>query len=355
LIGLTTIDGDEIADGAGNEAESSLERREAYIRTSANSQCAGYVKKVRSEGKPFCMPTGFSKLDAELEGGLPEGLCVLGGASSVGKTTFTLQIGDQIAQSGADVLAFSLETARGELMAKSLSRETAKCAMRRHGNAQRAMTQRGISDGGRYAGYGEEELRLIDEAVESYGRYPGNVFIEEKIGGLTVEDICIRVETHLAITGRRPFVIIDYLQILAPHSERMTDKQNVDRAVLKLKKISGDFHIPVMAISSYNRQSYKKEAAMEAFKESGEVEYSSDVLLGLQIAGAGRMKGGFLEAMREEPRKTELLVLKNRGAGLGAKIAFEYFANINYFKECEAFPEIAKPPAKTPVRRSRKG
>ena len=41
---------------------------------------------------------------------------------------------------------------------------------------------------------------------------------------------------------------------------------------------------PVIAISSLNRENYKSGISMTAFKESGGIEYSSDVLIGLQFS-----------------------------------------------------------------------
>ena len=63
----------------------------------------------------------------------------------------------------------------------------------------------------------------------------------------------------------------------------MNDKQNVDRAVFELKRLSRTYKIPVIAISSLNRGSYSSDICMAAFKESGAIEYSSDVLIGLQL------------------------------------------------------------------------
>ena len=72
-------------------------------------------------------------------------------------------------------------------------------------------------------------------------------------------------------TGKTPLVIVDYLQIVAPYNERATDKQNMDKAVLELKRISRDFKLPVIAVSSLNRMSYGQRISMEAFKESGAI------------------------------------------------------------------------------------
>ena len=52
--------------------------------------------------------TGFQNLDNEM-GGLYAGLYVVGGISSVGKTTFIHQLGDQLAEQGDHIIYFSLE------------------------------------------------------------------------------------------------------------------------------------------------------------------------------------------------------------------------------------------------------
>ena len=51
---------------------------------------------------------------------------VIGAISSLGKTTFVHQIGDQLAAMGDHVLFFSLEQNRLEMVTKSLSRITAR-------------------------------------------------------------------------------------------------------------------------------------------------------------------------------------------------------------------------------------
>lgn len=75
------------------------------------------------------------------------------------------------------------------------------------------------------------------------------------------------------------------MQILAPCNEIASDKQNKDNAVLELRRISRDYKTPIIAISSFNRDNYNSVASMTAFKESGIIEYSSDVLIALQPQG----------------------------------------------------------------------
>ena len=45
---------------------------------------------------------------------------------------------------------------------------------------------------------------------------------------------------------------------------------------------SRDFKIPVVVLSSMNRMSYADVISMAALKESGAIEYTADVCLGLQ-------------------------------------------------------------------------
>ena len=64
--------------------------------------------------------TGYKNLDLEQK--LYPGLYVLGAISSLGKTTFCHQLGDQLAQKGEHVLYFSLEQTAFDLASKGLSR-----------------------------------------------------------------------------------------------------------------------------------------------------------------------------------------------------------------------------------------
>lgn len=280
-------------------------------------------------------PTGFPQLDKVLDGGLYEGLYVLGADTSLGKTTFTLQIADNLAIQGHDVLIFSLDTARTELMAKSVSRISALEAVRQRLGLTQAKTSRGITTGSRYANYSQKEKDLINQSVKLYGEYSSNVYIQEGISTTGVQSVRNIVEQHIEATGKRPIVLIDYLQILAPYSERATDKQNTDKAVLELKRLSRDFKIPVWAVSSFNRGSYDKAVTMSSFKESGAVEYSADVLIGMELTGIGTKNFNEQKAMDKEERELDIKILKNRYGKSGELIRFNFHSMFNYFEEAQ--------------------
>ena len=322
------VEAGERIEEAAKEAE-----REAYLKNSAAAHLQDFLNGIHDNAATPCIPTGFASLDRALDDGLYEGLYIIGAISSLGKTTFSLQVADNIAQAGNHVLIFSLEMARSELMAKSISRHTLLDVIARDGSLSAAKTARGITTGKRYTMYSQEELATIQRAVREYSSYADNIFIYEGIGDIGVKQIREIVKRHISFTGRTPVIVIDYIQILAPADIRATDKQNTDKAVLELKRLSRDFKTPVIGISSFNRANYSEAVKMEAFKESGSLEYGSDVLLGLQLAGAGKKDFDTTKAKQQNPRQIELVILKNRNGRTGDTIDLEYYPLFNYFTE----------------------
>lgn len=315
------------------EQDAEQARQEAYTQNSAANHINDFLHGIAESAKTPCTSTGFRRLDNVLDGGLYAGLYTIGAISSLGKTTLVLQIADQIAQQGKDVLIFSLEMARSELMAKSISRHTLQQLLESGGDIRNAKTARGITAGHRYKQYSATERELINTAVTAYSQYAEHIYISEGIGDIGAQQIRDTVAQHVKYTGSAPIVVIDYLQILAPYSERYSDKQNTDKAVLELKRISRDYKTPVIGISSFNRASYKDAATMSAFKESGSIEYSSDVLIGLQLAGASDKDFNVDLAKRKNPREVELVILKNRNGRTGDTLDFKYYPMFNLYEE----------------------
>jgi replicative DNA helicase len=313
--------------------EEAQEQKQAYLNTSTANYMQSFINGIADSVDTPYIPTGFTNLDRVLDGGLYEGLYIVGAISSLGKTTLINQIADQIAQSGTDILIFSLEMARAEIMAKSISRHTLQNVLTTGGDIKNAKTARGITTGKRYLEYSIAETNIISDAITEYSKYAQNIYISEGVGDIGAEQIRETVKKHILFTGKTPVVIIDYLQILAPYSERATDKQNTDKAVMELKRISRDYKTPVIGISSFNRANYKEAVTMEAFKESGAIEYSSDVLIGLQLKGAGKQGFDANEAKRRSPREIELVILKNRNGRTGDSLSFNFYPLFNYFEE----------------------
>ena len=302
-----------------------------YETLSAAGQMEEFRQYIQTQATRPPLATGFSRLDEALDGGLYDGLYVLGAISSLGKTAFCMQIADQLAKQGRDVLVFTLEMTQYELMARSISRETFLLDDSR--GKKYAKTVRGVLDGRRYAGYSDRDRTQLELAEETYASYAGHLWFREGSHETGVDFIGREVARHVEETGVTPVVLVDYLQIIAPVDVHFTDKQNLDRVVCALKKLSRTYSLTILAISSFNRENYNVEATMSAFKESGGIDYSADVLLGLQARGAGSRSFNIEEEKRKDPRELELKILKNRTGALGQPVPFRYYPAFSCFQE----------------------
>ena len=316
---------------------------------SVGNKLSDFFNKIATT-KTRPIPTGFDNLDKILGGGLYPGLYSIGAISSLGKTTFIHQIADQIAdRDGANkkVLFYSLEMDTDEIISKSISRLT--FLQDDTDDKHLSMTTRDILTGSKYDVYTEEQKNNIINAIANYSAViENNLYIKEAEGNTTYKEIDEEIKRHLDITGEAPIVIIDYLQIMTPINDRLTDKQAIDRQVTELKRLSRKYNIPVIVVSSFNRENYTAPVSMTAYKESGAVEYSSDVLIGIQYngmdynddEGVGKRESRIKKLFKEQAEKTsqglpknlQVKVLKSRN-GIPGNCYFDFWSKYNYYEE----------------------
>lgn len=340
-----------------------LNRQRFAIEERELCRVSGYMPEFVSliAGNTPPVPTGYNTLDRILEGGLHPGLIVIGAISSLGKTTFTLNIADMMAAAGHYVMFYSLEMSKFELISKIISRRTAiKCLTATPQiPLNQAKTNLGISDFKRYnkneaagiMGYSPEEKQLIFDCMQEFSSQAApRITIHEGMMNIGTEQIRRDLQKHdfYMGTAHRPTVIVDYVQILKTPDVHMTDKQKTDENIVELKRISRDFNVPIICISSFNRDNYKEPVSMAAFKESGGIEYSSDILIGLQYVGMDwqdgekdkerndRIRGIFeenkLAARQGRAIPIQCKILKNRSGGKEDCI-FDYFPMFNLYLE----------------------
>ena len=292
------------------------------------------------------LSTGIKALDDALEGGFyRKNLVILGAISSLGKTTLALQIADNVARGGNDVLIFSLEMSKEELIAKSLSRNTFLKAYDKHYTAL-ALTTREI-----LTGKGTNDLipnndKIKDNYLEAYEDYKNNIasniYITECNEDLeiNINTINEKIKNHIAITNNKPLVVIDYLQIIQNKEKGLTDKQVIDKIVTNLKRIARDNDITILLISAFNRASYNQESNLSSFRDSSTIEYTSDVLISLQhekLDGVldDTKKVNTNQEQQKDERALTLKVLKNRNGRITDVKDITFYAKYNYmrFKE----------------------
>ena len=269
-----------------------------------------FLAYLGRRGGAAVMSTGIAGLDKALDGGLHAGLTVLGAVSSMGKTSLMLQMADTLAAAGRNVLFITIEMSRMELIAKSAVR----------GTRERA---RSLLDGR----LPENKVRSLISAYRQ--KTGGRVELWEPDAPLTPafldEKVSAFCEQH-----ESPVLFLDYLQLVAPARAGMTEKQTADAAVAMLKQLARRYDMPVMAASSLNREAYRPgsaEPGLSAFKESGSVEYSADLLLVLKYR---------TDADRENktaPRHLALTILKNRFGATGESIPLDYEPEKELFRD----------------------
>ena len=298
-----------------------------------------YIENTKSI-IPFA--TGFAQLDEVLDGGIKEGLTTVIAIPGIGKTTFCMQIADNIAQQGRDVLVFALEMSRNELIAKSLSRISYTKKDRRGGMYQTSNT---FMLGYLQKNLGQDVLDYMEKCKEDYKKFAEHIFIDESESERTIKKISEMIENHIKESGSTPLVIIDYAQIIAPSKDNISDKQKMDEIVLELKRISRRLKVPIIAISSINRASYDDVLGLHSAKDSGGIEFTSTVILGLQYKARQKGKDGkyIIDIETEgakDTREIELKIIKNRFGKSFCTIPLKFYPEVGYFEEKETSENI---------------
>lgn len=269
-----------------------------------------FLAYLGRRGGTAVMSTGIAGLDKALDGGLHAGLTVLGAVSSMGKTSLMLQMADTLAAAGRNVLFITIEMSRMELIAKSAVRGTKERARPLLDGKLPEEKVRGLIFAYRKKTGGRVELWEPDAPLTP-------AFLDEKVSAFC--------EQH-----ESPVLFLDYLQLVAPVRAGMTEKQTADAAVAMLKQLARRYDMPVIAASSLNREAYRPgsaEPGLSAFKESGSVEYSADLLLVLKYR---------TDADRENktaPRHLALTILKNRFGATGESIPLDYEPEKELFRD----------------------
>mgnify|MGYP002860760638 CR=1 FL=1 len=293
--------------------------------------------------------TGFPNID-EIQSLYP-GLYVVGGISSLGKTTFVHQMADQIAASGQPVLYFSMEQSVMELTTKSLARQIYLHHLRVD-STYHPYTSIEIRNG-EAAGTRE----LVEQRAEYKAKVKGNMCVVQCNHELTVEFLISSVTEYMKQYGVKPTIVVDYLQIMSPstvNGRPLTDtKTNIDHVVHALKAFQMSNSLTIIAICSLNRANYLTPVDFESFKESGGIEYTADSVWGLQLSildedefyykDSPTKNGKLVETTDKEkramvkeekamsPRRIQLSVMKNRYGKPNYSVNFEYEGQYDTF------------------------
>lgn len=294
---------------------------------SVRDLAGAYWDKVKVRKKTAT--TGFTGLNDILSGGLEAGRLVgMLGAPNCGKTTFTHQVADYVANSGRPVLYVTSEDTPDALFAKTLARI---------GKLNYTAVLKGY----------ETEQEKINRALALQMDQPSvdRLRYLDATNGISLDLIKEKAQAHFArytdeSKGGGPGVlVVDYLQRIARAIKTVGGMSQDLREVVtlvteRLRAMALELNCTVIAIASQNRAGYGRgeSGAMASAKESGDIEYTCDVLMALSEDKEARDK-------RDVPRDQVGIILhvdKNRQGQRGKSLP------LNFWPARQEFTEVSK-------------
>ncbi|CAM4102135.1 replicative DNA helicase [Bordetella muralis] len=208
------------------------------------------------------VPTGFADLDKMTSGLQPGDLVIVAGRPSMGKTSFSMNIGEHVAiEQGLPVAVFSMEMGAVQL------------AMRMLGSVG-MLDQHRMRTGKLVA----DDWPRVTHAVQLM--QDAQVYIDET-PALSAMEVRARARRLARQCGQLGLIIIDYMQLMAGSGgeNRATEISEISRS---LKGLAKELGCPLIALSQLNRsleQRPNKRPVMSDLRESGAIEQDADLIL----------------------------------------------------------------------------
>lgn len=283
---------------------------------------------------PEPIPTGISKLDQLLGGGMTRGVTVIGGESSAGKTVVACHAAAMMAMRGQKVVYASYETAWEVVQLRcasawSCTKEAKKMGVQSF-NWSEVASGRARLARSEYKGLSRSQLSRylvgssmdpIAKALTMWDEGPGrNLAVLSQ--GYDAKDL---VKTVRAIDDAQPILVVDYIQIMPSGEERhQDDNERVTDVMGTLR----DFAYSqgggnVLAISSLRKLSAadrKEGPSLDWFRGSNHVGYDAEQAV---IITVDRVKDG--DTMKpatssDGGTEVKLTCVKNRTSATGVMI-----------------------------------
>lgn len=322
-------------------------QRFMYIEQASGKNYVSLLEQYAEETKNLKpITTGLPKLNETFGGGLRPYLYVIGGRTGSGKSALTIQIANEIAKSGKDVMYVTLEVSRNEIVARIIADIIKHKIDAGELSHICAVSENDIMFGDRRESLPPVAIDAIHKAEEEFTAYSPHLFIIESVVDTTVSQIVKAADDHTKMMGHTPVIIVDYLQALKKEDKYASDKESIDYNIHTLKALARKMITPVICLTSYNRLSNSESAVSEsAGAGSGQIEYTADVLASWQQRNH--------ELSYEEWRKScytvrdmELFILKNRHGDAFTSVPLDYYPVYNYIIESDDAPSDKPIPAR---------
>ena len=195
-----------------------------------------YMEQIEAlqegEATRYGIPTGYTDLDKLLGGFQRTDLIILAARTSVGKTSFALNLAVNAAvKHNATVAVFSLEMSAEQLASRLLSMESGVDSPRI-----------------RSAHLNEQESRKLDAAVNHLAKAP--IWVDDT-PSIPIMELRSKAR-RLAAEHTLDMIVVDYLQLIATDGgeSRVQEIGQISRA---LKALARELRVPVLALSQLSR------------------------------------------------------------------------------------------------------
>jgi replicative DNA helicase len=209
------------------------------------------------------VPTGFTDLDRITSGLQPSNLVIVGGRTSMGKTSFALNVAHHAAvREDIGVLIFSLEMNKTDI-------------------AERLLLSEARVDSCKYrtGDVDEKDMERIVHAAGTLSNAP--IFIDDT-GDLKLLEMRSIARKLMSTEKNVGLIIVDYIQLMYSDKRTESRAQEVSRIARDLKVMAMDLEVPVLAVSQLRRPPptvQKKDPSLEDLKESGGIEQNADLVV----------------------------------------------------------------------------
>ena len=206
--------------------------------------------------------TGFTDLDAMTNGLQPSDMVVIAGRPSMGKTTFSMNIAEDIVlRTSKPVIVFSMEMPAEQLMLRMISSM---------GRIDQTRMRSGKLS--------EDDWPRINSAIQMFN--DKKLYIDDN-PALSPTEVRARARRIHREHGEMGLILIDYLQLMrVPGAEsRVAEISEISRS---MKALAKELNCPVIALSQLNRsleQRPNKRPVMSDLRESGAIEHDADLIM----------------------------------------------------------------------------
>lgn len=219
------------------------------------------AEMLEKHGEISGIPTGFFELDRKLSGLQPSTLVVIAARPGMGKTSFALNIAQNIAISqNIPVLIFSLEMSKEDLVNRIISSEA-----------------RIEADKIRSGEITPEDLNQFLDIMEPLSKAP--IYIDDT-ASITMTEIRAKAK-RMKLEKGLGLIVVDYLQLM--NGRRSENRQvEISEISRSLKILAKELEVPVIAVSQLSRgpESRTDHKPMLAdLRESGAIEQDADVVM----------------------------------------------------------------------------